>query len=572
MSADKLDTLQIIFGLFGGLAVFIYGMNLMGEGLQKAAGERMRRILEVLTSNPIMGVLVGTLVTSILQSSSATTVMVVGFVSARLMTLPQAISVILGANIGTTITAQLVAFKIGHYAYAITALGFICYFFVKKKNIKYIGQTVFAFGLLFIGLNTMGDVMKPLAKSQVFADMILNLSHMPILGVLVGTLMTVIIQSSSATIAVLQNLASQPAADGVHSLINLQTAMPILFGDNIGTTITAILAAIGSRVNAKRAALAHSIFNIAGTLVFVWFVPVFAKFVMFISPKGPETEIIARQIANAHTSFNVLNTLLWLPFTWVLAKIVTFLVRGTEEVMENRVLYLDNRMLGNPAIAMDLATKELSRMAMYTQKMMASAKKAFTESNMEEAKQVLETEEIVDMLQTEIVKYLSTMLSQGILTERQSIRLAGLMHITSDIERIGDHCKNVAEFAQMKETEHLPFSQEAIVEITDAFNLLNKMVDDTIHALQNGDTELAKKVLEEEDEIDSLEENLRSSHMDRLNSGMCNPQSTITFIELIHNLERIADHCNNIAEAVLDDYNCKPVDEDGEPIKEIKVL
>lgn len=560
MSSEKLDVLQIIFGLFGGLAIFIYGMNLMGEGLQKAAGEKMRRILEILTKNPVMGVLVGAFVTTILQSSSATTVMVVGFVSARLMTLTQAIGVIMGANIGTTITAQLIAFKIGHYAYPIAALGFIFFFFSKKKIVKYLGQTVFAFGLLFIGLNTMSDTMKPLAKSPVFADMILNLSHYPVLGLLVGTLMTIIVQSSSATIAVLQNLASQPQADGVHALINLKTALPVLFGDNIGTTITAILAAIGARINAKRAAIAHSVFNIIGAAIFMFLIPPFAKFVEFISPRGTEVEVISRQIANAHTSFNLLNTLLWLPFVWLLAKITTFIVRGEDDTIERRVLYLDNRMLGNPAVAMDLATKELSRMAELAQQMMVSAKNAFTNSDMAEAKKVDELEDIVDMLQAEIVKYLSTMLSQGTLTERQSIRLAGLMHVTSDIERIGDHCQNVVEFARAKESEHMPFSQEALSEITDTFNTLNRMVNDTINALRNGDTSLAQKVLSEEDEIDNLESNLRSAHMERLNTGLCNPRATILFIELIHNVERIADHCNNIAEAVLDDYGYKNED------------
>lgn len=557
MSPEKLDILNILFGLFGGLAVFIFGMNLMSEGLQKAAGERMRRILGVLTGNPILGVLVGALVTTIVQSSSATTVMVVGFVSARLMTLTQAIGVIMGANIGTTITAQLIAFKIGYYAYPITAAGFIFYFFFKKNFIKYLGQTVFGFGLLFIGLNTMDNVMKPLAKSPVFADMILNLGKYPVLGVLVGTFMTVLIQSSSATIAVLQNLASQPGPDGVHALINLRTAMPILFGDNIGTTITAILAAIGSKLNAKRAAIAHSMFNIIGTCIFIWFIPVFAKFVEFISPKGSETGIIARQIANAHTSFNILNTIIWLPFIWLLAKIVTFLVRGKEEEFEKRVVYLDYKVLNNPVVAMDLATRELSRMAVFAQQMMGSAKKAFANSDKNEAKKVHEIEEMVDMLQHEIVKYLSTMLSAGTLTERQSIRLAGLMHVTNDIERMGDRCKNIAEYYEMKESDNLPFSQEAIVEIAYAFNQVNKMVDDAIHALHDGNTALAQKVLSEEYEIDDLEARLREGHIERLNKGLCNPRSAIIFIDLIHNLERIADHCNNIAEAVLDDYGCR---------------
>jgi phosphate:Na+ symporter len=550
--SENVEISKMLFSLFGGLAVFIYSMSLMGDGLQKAAGEKMRRILEVLTSNPVMGILVGTLVTMIIQSSSATTVMVVGFVSANLMTLPQAIGVIMGANIGTTVTAQIVAFNLGEYAYLITAVGFILFFFFNKKIIKYVGQIIFAFGLLFIGLNVMSDAMKPLAQSAMFEDIIHRVSDTPILGLFVGTLLTLIVQSSSATIAVLLNLAQEPDANG-QALISLQGALPILFGSNLGTTITGILASIGARVNGKRAAMAHTVFNVVGSVLFILILPYFAKFVIFISPKGTETEVIARQIANAHTSFNIVNTILWAPFVPILAKIVTFLVRGEEETIENRVMYLDYKILNNAAVAMDLATKELTRMAELARKMMSNAKKAFIHSNVEAAKKVHEIESIVDMLQTEIIKYLSTMLSQSSLTDRQSIRLAGLMHTANDIERMGDHCKNVAELAMEKIEKDLPFSKEAISDLTNAFNKLNEMVDHSIQSLSQGNTELAKKVLAEESEIDKLESDLRDRHMKRLDSGLCNPTSTIMFIELIHNIERIGDHCNNIAEAVLDD-------------------
>lgn len=550
--SENVEISKMLFSLFGGLAVFIYSMSLMGDGLQKAAGEKMRRILEVLTSNPVMGILVGTLVTMIIQSSSATTVMVVGFVSANLMTLPQAIGVIMGANIGTTVTAQIVAFNLGEYAYLITAVGFILFFFFNKKIIKYVGQIIFAFGLLFIGLNVMSDAMKPLAQSAMFEDIIHRVSDTPILGLFVGTLLTLIVQSSSATIAVLLNLAQEPDANG-QALISLQGALPILFGSNLGTTITGILASIGARVNGKRAAMAHTVFNAVGSVLFMLILPYFAKFVVFISPKGTETEVIARQIANAHTSFNIVNTILWAPFVLILAKIVTFLVRGEEETIENRVMYLDYKILNNAAVAMDLATKELTRMAELARKMMSNAKKAFIHSNVEAAKKVHEIESIVDMLQTEIIKYLSTMLSQSSLTDRQSIRLAGLMHTANDIERMGDHCKNVAELAMEKIEKDLPFSKEAISDLTNAFNKLNEMVDHSIQSLSQGNTELAKKVLADESEIDKLESDLRDRHMKRLDSGLCNPTSTIMFIELIHNIERIGDHCNNIAEAVLDD-------------------
>lgn len=319
------ESVKIAFELLGGLALFIYSMNMMSKGLQNMAGEKMRYILSVLTKNPIVGVLAGALVTAVLQSSSATTVMAIGFVSAGLMRLPQAISIIFGANIGTTMTAQLIAFKLSDYIWPIVFIGFVIFFFAKKENLKNIGQTIFFFGLLFVGIDIMGATMKPIVNAPIFTQLIADMHHNPILGLLLGTVMTVIVQSSSATIAVLQNFASQAGADG-NSIIGLEGALPILLGDNIGTTITALLASIGQSVNAKRTAVAHSVFNITGSIVFLCILPIFAQFVMYISPVGPETAVISRQIANAHTAFNMINTLLWLPLIAVMVKIVCFLV------------------------------------------------------------------------------------------------------------------------------------------------------------------------------------------------------------------------------------------------------
>ncbi|MCI6430032.1 MAG: Na/Pi cotransporter family protein [Lachnospiraceae bacterium] len=316
------DTLQIIFGLFGGLAIFIYGMNMMSESLQKAAGEKMKKVLALLTRNRLLGVLAGALTTAVLQSSSATTVMAIGFVSAGLMSLPQAISIIFGANIGTTMTAQIIAFKISDYIYLFVFLGFILSFVVKSEKWKNIGQTIFAFGLLFLGIETMGSVMKPLASSPVFLNMIGKVSDVPILGICVGTLMTLVVQSSSATIAVLQNFAAQAGPDGMTSIMGLAGAIPILLGDNIGTTITALLASIGQSKDAKRTAAAHCIFNISGSLVFIWFVKPYAALIQQISPKGPEVEVISRQIANAHTGFNLCMTIVWTLLLGVMVKLV----------------------------------------------------------------------------------------------------------------------------------------------------------------------------------------------------------------------------------------------------------
>ena len=317
------ENLEVVFGLLGGLALFLYGMNSMSDALQKAAGEKMKRILEVLTKNPVMGALAGALVTAVLQSSSATTVMVIGFVSAGLMSLPQGISVIFGANIGTTMTAQLMAFKISDYIYPIIFIGFMVSFLSKREKVTEIGIVIFSFGLLFEGIEIMGSVMKPLASSPVFIDLMGKVSDIPVLGVVLGAVMTLVVQSSSATIAVLQNFASQPAADGVTSVIGLSGAIPILLGDNIGTTITALLASIGQSKNAKRTAVAHSVFNITGSAEIMLVIPVFSKLVQYISPKGNEVDVISRQIANAHTTFNVTCTLIWLPLIPVMVKIVS---------------------------------------------------------------------------------------------------------------------------------------------------------------------------------------------------------------------------------------------------------
>ena len=373
------ETVQMIITLLGGLAMFIFGMNFMSDGLQKSAGEKMKSILALLTRNPVLGVLAGALVTAVLQSSSATTVMVIGFVSAGLMKLPQAVSIILGANIGTTITAQLIAFKIGDYAWAFVAVGFVMYYFIKKKEIiSYIGQTVFAFGVLFVGINIMGETMKPLAGSQVFIDLMMQVQDIPVLGVALGTLMTVVVQSSSATIAVLQNLASTAGPDGVSSIIGLEGALPILFGDNIGTTITAVLASIGGSVAAKRTAAAHVVFNLTGTLIFIWFIPYYARFISMISPDGAEVDVIARQIANAHLCFNLFNTILFIPLIGILVKVVTKLVPGKEVGrLPAEPVFIDYNVLEQPFAAIHLATKELVRLARQSFDMIVSAQKAF---------------------------------------------------------------------------------------------------------------------------------------------------------------------------------------------------
>ncbi len=548
------ETVQIIITMLGGLALFIYGMNLMSDGLQKCAGERMRKILSLLTRNPVLGVLAGALCTAVLQSSSATTVMVIGFVSAGLMSLKQAISIILGANIGTTITAQLIAFSIGDYAWAFVAAGFIMYFFFKKKEtVCYLGQTIFAFGILFVGINIMGGAMKPLASSPVFTDLMMQVQDVPVLGVLLGTVMTVVVQSSSATIAVLQNLASTAGPDGVSSIIGLTGAMPILFGDNIGTTITAVLASIGSSVAAKRTAAAHVVFNITGTLIFIWFIPLYARFIEFISPAGPEVEVISRQIANAHSCFNIFNTILFIPLIGILVKVVTKIVPGKDtDKLPSDPVFMDNNVLDRPFAAIHLATKEIIRLAEMAAAMVRDAQKAFADGSRDAVEKVKETEEVVNDLQENIVNYLAGMFTVETITDEQSAKVSKLLHISADIEHIGDHCKNIAEFAEEKIKNSYDFSEEAYGEINECFGLARDMTRRSIESMEECDAAAATDVCSMEKTMNEKETTLRERHMKRISSKKCSPEFTVIYTDVVHNIEKIGDYCKNIAEAVLD--------------------
>ena len=548
------ETVQMIITMLGGLALFIYGMNLMSDGLQKSAGERMKNILALLTRNPVLGVLAGALCTAVLQSSSATTVMVIGFVSAGLMSLRQAISIILGANIGTTITAQLIAFSIGDYAWAFVAVGFVMYFFLKKKEfLSYLGQTIFAFGVLFVGINIMGGAMKPLAGSPVFIDLMTQVHDIPVLGVLLGTLMTVVVQSSSATIAVLQNLASTAGPDGVTSIIGLTGALPILFGDNIGTTITAVLASIGGSLAANRTAAAHVVFNITGTFIFIWFIPYYAKFIQFISPDGAEIDVISRQIANAHSCFNIFNTILFIPIIGILVKVVTKIVPGKElERMPSDPIFLDHNVLDRPFAAIHLATKEIIRLAEMTFTMIRDAQKAFVGGDREAADKVKQAEENVNVLQEHIVNYLAGMFTADTITEEQSAKVSGLLHIAADIEHIGDHCKNISEFADEKIKNSYDFSEEAYGEICGCFDLAKKMAAKSIEAMEECSHEIAGDVRIMEKEMNRTESELRLHHMKRISDGKCSPEFTVIYTDVVHNIEKIGDYCNNIAEAVED--------------------
>lgn len=542
--------------LLGGLALFIFGMNYMGEGLQKSAGEKMRHILKILTKNPFMGILVGALVTTVIQSSSATTVMVVGFVSAGLMNLRQAIGVIMGANIGTTITAWLVSIKISDYDFHILAIGFLVFFFVKNPKIKYIGQVFFGFGMLFVGLNIMGDAMKPLAGSEEIKVLMANVSHNSILGVLIGTGITAIVQSSSAVIAVIQTLADTVTSEGL-PLIGLMAAIPLVLGSNIGTTITAILASIGASLSAKRAAVVHVIFNLVGSVIFLFFVSQSAWLVETILGHTADASNIKTAIATYHTFFNLSNTLLMLPFIFLLEKAACMIYRGKDVVKETILTDIDGKVFSTPSIAMDLAVNELLHMSSIVQTMITKTKEAVVNRDDAIIDEILRLEDATDLIKREIVDYLSKILSHSSLTGHQSVRLTGLMHMTHDVERMGDNCKNVAKIARTLNEKNIKFSDSALSEIHDAFHDIEKITSDMIKAFENEDLDAARLVLEQEDQFDYLEKRLRERHIERLNRGECNPDSAISFIELIHYIERMSDNCKNVAEAVMDDLKHK---------------
>ena len=547
------DTLQIIFGLFGGLAIFIYGMNMMSESLQKAAGEKMKKVLSLLTKNRLLGVIAGALTTAVLQSSSATTVMAIGFVSAGLMSLPQAISIIFGANIGTTMTAQIIAFKISDYIYLFVFLGFFVSFVVKSEKWKNIGQTIFAFGLLFLGIETMGSVMKPLASSPIFVDLIGKVADVPILGLLVGTGMTLVVQSSSATIAVLQNFAAQAGPDGVSSILGLAGALPVLLGDNIGTTITALLASIGQSKDAKRTALAHCIFNVSGSLVFIWFTKPYAALIQQISTKGPEIEVISRQIANAHTGFNLCMTVVWTILLGVMVKVVMKLIpdgKRKDEQNPAEAWYLDSNIINQPAAALQLVAKEVLRCCNMVKEMLQkTAEASRTEDEMILA-EVESKEYIVENLNIKITDYLAEMFSAGVLTEEQATQTARMMYILSDVERISSLCKDISDSIQDKIDGTYEFTREAMLELEQSLRKVENMYTDTFLMIESGEKEKARDILRQKDQIMDLDLNMRKAHMNRVANGKCSASLTAPFSKVLHAIDRIGNSCVNIAEAI----------------------
>lgn len=547
------EIMTTVFGLAGGLAMFLFGMNSMSDALQKAAGERMKQILSFLTKNPIMGALAGALVTAVLQSSSATTVMVIGFVSAGLMTLPQGISVIFGANIGTTMTAQLMAFKISDYIYPIIFIGFLVYFIAKSEKAKNIGMVIFSFGLLFEGIEIMGSVMKPLAGSAVFTDLMGRVSEIPALGVLLGAAMTLVVQSSSATIAVLQNFASQPAADGVTSVIGLAGAIPILLGDNIGTTITALLASIGQSKAAKRTAISHSIFNITGSIVFACLIRPFAAFITYISPSGNEVDVIARQIANAHTCFNIVCTLIWLPLLPVMVKLVTTIIPGKDKLPQTdcKPKFLDEKLLEQPVAAMYLLSQEIGRCADMASDMLNTAKAALRGKAEDFHSYEVESNQVRN-LRNDINDYTAKLLSSGVLTESQSEQTAGLLYVSNNIDRMTEYSQRVTQTVQQVYQSGRKLSASAEQELKECYDTAHDLFDRAVDSVRYGDADMAQQVLTDKKRLRKAQKRFNKAHMARVKAGKCEANLTADFSAILYGLERMVDNSVNIAEETID--------------------
>lgn len=542
----ELNILQMLFEFLGGLGIFLFGIKSMGDGLQKSAGDRLRDILERFTTNPLMGVLAGVLVTILIQSSSGTTVLTVGLVSAGFMTLRQAVGVIMGANIGTTVTAFIIGFNVGEYALPIIALGAVLLFFFKSKKVHYIGQIVFGFGALFYGLELMGGGMKPLRTLETFQELTVELSTNPIFGVLIGTIFTVIVQSSSATIGILQGLYAE-------SFIHLDAAIPILFGDNIGTTITAVLASIGTSVAAKRAAATHVLFNLIGTTIFMILLKPFTSFILTLqSLIGLNPEMT---IAFAHGILNTTNTIILLPFVSVLVFIVTKLIPGKDSVNDYQPKHLDPIFIKqSPSIALGQAKQEVLHMGEIAVRGLEETKHFIKTKQHKYADSMNEMEVAINNLDQKITHYLVNIASSS-LSEQESEEHSVLLNTVRDIERIGDHCENMIELIEYQITNNVVISESAMSDLDQMYKLTFSTVKEALVALYHNDRNIARQVIENENLIDQMEQQFRKQHIIRLIEGSCAPQAGIVYIDIISNLERIGDHAVNIADAVLGEHH-----------------
>lgn len=543
-----MDWTELILGFLGGFGLFMFGMEYMGQGLQKAAGSRMKNILGALTRNRLLGVLVGAGVTALIQSSSATTVMVVGFVNVGLLNLRQAVGIIMGANIGTTITSWIVALgewtqflKPSVLAPIFIVIGVILIMFGKKAQTKSIGQILFGFGALFQGLEMMSTAAKPLSKLDSVRNLFLILGSNAILGVLTGAIVTAVIQSSSASVGILQALA-------LAGLVPWGSAIYIILGQNIGTCITAILSSLGASLNAKRAAAIHFLFNLLGTIIFgIVAVIIFD----FVYPALRNQLITVTEISVVHTTFNVLSTIILFPFGNILVSLAESLIKGKSITKEDNY-FLDERLLETPNIAVEATVKEVVRMGEMACWNVQNSLEALFEQNDEKIKQVFESEREINTLQERLNSFLIK-LSNVSLAEREQLKVTELFHMVSDIERVGDHADNIGELALRLKEQNLNFSGMAKQELQNIADITLECFSKAVKSYEKQDVELAGEAMPLEDKVDKLEEKLRSKHMKRLAKEECNPYAGVIFLDMLSNVERISDHAANIAALVLDE-------------------
>lgn len=539
-----MKTIEMVMSLFGGLGLFLFGMNMMGDGLQNAAGDKLKGFFQKLTSNPLKGVMTGAIITAIIQSSSATTVMVVGFVNAQLMNLYQATAVIMGANVGTTVTSQLVALNIDVFVPVFIGIGSLVVLFAKKSNVKQIGSIVLGFGILFLGMSMMKDSMEPLKDSPVFMEVLKKLDGNMFLGILTGLAMTAILQSSSATTGILIALSGT-------GVITINMIIPVLFGCNIGTCVTALLSSIGTSKTARKAAIIHLLFNVIGTLLFI---PLFGALSYAVTelPILGSTDV-KRQIANAHTIFNIGNTIVLLPFIGLLVKAANKIIKGNDEEEKYGVTFIDERLLESPAIAIAQTVKEITRMANKSKDNLGLAMEAFRTGDSELIEKVYKNEKLINILEDEITRYLIE-ISKLDLADKDHVKIDSLFHVINDAERIGDHAENIVDLASEKKVKKLKMSEEAEQELDKMFKSTIESLDISISMLETTTYEKLEEVVKIEENIDLLERKCRQSHINRLNKGTCDATIGTMFLDIASNLERIGDHSMNIAQASIQNF------------------
>ena len=537
MTFDHAMIMEIILAL-GGLGLFLYGMRLMGEGLELAAGSNLRTLLEKLTTNRFLGALVGVVVTGIIQSSTAVSVMCVGFVNAQIMNLSQAMGVIMGATIGTTVTSVLLSIQISDYAPIAIFIGAIMVMLCKKNNHKYIGQIIAGFGILFFGMSTMSANLKPIAQSDFFSNIITSVSD-PIVGVFFGIAFAAILQSSSAAVGVLQAL-------GAAGALTLPNAVYMVYGIHIGACVTAVISAIGATKAAKRTALSYVLFTGIGTLLFV-LVSLFTPFHAWIESV---TQIVPFQISLVHIISSIVATLVLLPGVDLINKFSTFIIRGKEEneIEQSRLKYVDERLLNTPPFAVSQVTKEIDRMGKLARKNFELSMKAFLEKDAKMIAEVENNEEVIDYLNMAITSFLVKLNGLN-LEDSDRLKIGSYYHVVSDMERIGDHAENICELANMLITKDESFSDDAAKEIETMNKLVTNIIDDSLKMFESShfDQKMVDLVSSIEDEIDDKTAVYKSRHIERLSEGICNATVGTLFMELLTNLERIADHSTNIA-------------------------